>query len=308
MSAPTIVLDSLRLEPRLSVTSTLVDAAAIAQEVRALDDHLVALLVRAADVAAPPADIFVSAWASIASQQLDTARTILEMPVIALPDELARWHEVVIQSIREMERPRALFVHLADIEHAHTALTNQLRNVSESIVGVGMVGSALVKWFNERREESSLLLPVSTLNHVPGESASISLDAARALRDTLLKDEMWLTSTQVAEHGRGEALETNPHEYASRLRRERRLLGVRIRGQYLHPAFQFLTATGAPHPKMSELLAILPAEDHGWAGALWCFSPTNALDGQRPADRFLADPDAVIALARRDFEGDNADW
>jgi len=49
-------------------------------------------------------------------------------------------------------------------------------------------------------------------------------------------------------------------------------------------------------------------EDHGWAAALWLFAPTRKLDGARPADIFQANPEAVIDAARRDFEGDDADW
>jgi len=62
------------------------------------------------------------------------------------------------------------------------------------------------------------------------------------------------------------------------------------------------------HAKLNALLAKLPDEDHGWASALWLFSPTRKLDGARPADIFQANPDAVIDAARRDFEGDDTDW
>ena len=133
-------------------------------------------------------------------------------------------------------------------------------------------------------------------------------EAAREKREELLKSERWLGSAEVAEQASGQILDGNPDQYASRLRREQQLFGVRLGGQYLHPAFQFLPESGVPHPRLNALLAKLPDEDHGWAAALWLFAPTRKLDGARPADIFQANPDAVIDAARRDFEGDDADW
>ena len=115
-------------------------------------------------------------------------------------------------------------------------------------------------------------------------------------------------SAEVAEQASGQILDSNPDQRASRLRREKQLFGVRLGGQYLHPAFQFLSESGEPHPKLNALLAKLPDEDHGWAAALWLFAPTRKLDGARPADLFQANPDAVIDAARRDFEGNDSDW
>ena len=123
-------------------------------------------------------------------------------------------------------------------------------------------------------------------------------EAAREKRDTLLKSERWLVSAEVAEQASGQILDSNPDQRASRLRREKQLFGVRLGGQYLHPAFQFLSESGKPHPKLNTLLAKLPDEDHGWAAALWLFAPTRKLDGARPADLFQANPDAVIDAAQ----------
>jgi len=133
-------------------------------------------------------------------------------------------------------------------------------------------------------------------------------EAAREKRDALLKSERWLGSAEVAERAGGQVPDSNPDQHASRLRRDKQLFRVRVGGLYLHPAFQFLSESGEPHPKLNALLAKLPDEDHGWAAALWLFAPTRKLDGARPADLFQANPDAVIDAARRDFEGNDSDW
>lgn len=42
------------------------------------------------------------------------------------------------------------------------------------------------------------------------------------------------------------------------------------------------------------------AEDNGWSGAglvQWLCSPTTYLDGERPVDRLVTDPDRVVAVA-----------
>ena len=83
---------------------------------------------------------------------------------------------------------------------------------------------------------------------------------------------------------------------------------MRHKGEFLHPGFQFDERTGALRPETAELLAVLPKEPTGWAAALWCFQPTGRLAGQRPADRFGKDPKAVIAAAKKDFEGDEGNW
>lgn len=133
-------------------------------------------------------------------------------------------------------------------------------------------------------------------------------DAARMRRDELLAQECWLTGPQVAERSGGRNVESNPYEYASRLRRERRLFGARFRGSYRYPAFQFDPDTGEPHAGLAELLALLPPSNDGWTAAFWLFQPTGRLQGARPADVIAQDAGAVIDAARRDFQGDDADW
>jgi len=133
------------------------------------------------------------------------------------------------------------------------------------------------------------------------------LGAARARRDAILADGRWLTSDEVALEARGAVVDSNPAQYASRLRREGRLFGVRVRGQYLHPAFQF-QKNGEVHPAMAKLIALLPTSEANWTAAFWLFQPTHALDGHRPVDVFPIDPRRVIEVAETEFRGDHGRW
>jgi hypothetical protein len=134
------------------------------------------------------------------------------------------------------------------------------------------------------------------------------LAAARARRDQVLTLGKWYTAAEVSELVNGRVAKTNPSQYASMLRQKRRLLGVRQNGEYLHPGFQFNYETGTLRPETAKLLKILPKDETGWAAALWCFQPTGRLQGHRPADMFADDPKAVVAAAKKDFQGDTGNW
>lgn len=133
-------------------------------------------------------------------------------------------------------------------------------------------------------------------------------ELARNRRNDLLAQERWVSSQEAAEQARGRTVESNPYEYASRLRRELRLFGARFGGRYLYPAFQFLPDTGEPHPALRDLIPLLPDSNDGWTAAFWLFEPSGRLQGARPADVFLEDPASVIAAAQRDFQGDDESW
>ncbi len=142
------------------------------------------------------------------------------------------------------------------------------------------------------------------------------LRRAREVRDALLAEEVWLTSEQIAERSTDAFAERSPEEYTKRLRSERRLLGVRFRSQYLHPASQFLPG-GELHPAMADVLKYLPHSDANWTAAFWWFQPTGFLfehgtsseiPARRPADVFLVDPHRVVAAAEHDFVRGDDGW
>ncbi len=143
----------------------------------------------------------------------------------------------------------------------------------------------------------------STAADADAPSADAQLAAARARRDALLNERQWWTSEDVAMHARGRLVDSNPSQYASRLRTEKRIFGVRFRGKYLHPAFQF-TASGDPLPAIGALLQKLPTSDANWSAAFWLFQPHGALSGRCPADVLTTDAVAVLAAADKDFGND----
>ena len=125
-------------------------------------------------------------------------------------------------------------------------------------------------------------------------------ERATQRRDELLNSESWRDHKEVAVFARGGVVESNESEYASRLRREGRLLGAKVRGAFKHPSFQFRT-DGYVMPEMEQVLAILPKDDYGWAAVFWFFQPSGHLTGRRPADVFREDPHAAIGAAEKDF-------
>lgn len=304
-------LDSLRLEPAISATSTLVDLGSIEREIAHLEASLATLVVRAAGTEEPSDARIRAAWTTLVqTHDAEAVRRLLNIEVVELPAERQRWGTVVLETVvREHLRVPVMFyrAHGMTVKVPKGRAVSLLARTSDTLRALwGVVSGAAA---TAPAPAAAAARTASDDAQETGEKVSPAASAARERRDELLKSETWLSSTEVAKHARGGAvLESNPHQHASRLRREKRLFGVRLGGQYLHPAFQFTPATGEPHPALPELLAKLPDEDHGWAAALWLFAPTGKLGGARPADVFQERPAEVIDAARRDFEGDNADW
>ncbi|SOX52138.1 hypothetical protein MAAFP003_800 [Mycobacterium ahvazicum] len=112
-----------------------------------------------------------------------------------------------------------------------------------------------------------------------------------------------LTSTEAGK--RMGSRSSAPRNLATTARRNKTLLAVR-QGNYLsYPGFQF-GPDGKPLPVIGRLLAL--ADDSGWSEAglvQWLCSPTTYLDGDRPVDHLVTDPDRVLAVAG---EALNVSW
>ena len=173
-----------------------------------------------------------------------------------------------------------------------------------------------------------------TLRLDPPQDDPDDVRALRGFRESLLARD-WPDSAAV-----GRQLGSTGASALSRVSRERAagtLFGVwtgRDRGGYRHPDFQFLPS-GSVHPRLPELLDALarqpgltPLRDRsGWERAYWFYQPRGRLSAQAlalraaapeqlhadperfaaldtaartPAELFLADPQAVIDLARDD--------
>lgn len=144
-----------------------------------------------------------------------------------------------------------------------------------------------------------------TADDLDGDAASVNRSVER--RDWLLRNEKWLSSSDVAALSGGAPLDANRNQYARQLRQSGRILGVLVDRKRLHPRSQFCdTVDGLlePHPAMRILLELLPADETGWTQALWLFQPTGRLEGRRPADVLHDRPNDVLVAARMDFHGD----
>ena len=104
-----------------------------------------------------------------------------------------------------------------------------------------------------------------------------------------------LTSTEAGK--RMGSRSSAPRNLATTARRNKTLVAVR-QGNYLsYPGFQF-GPDGKPLAVIARLLQV--ADDSGWSEAglvQWLCSPTTYLDGDRPVDHLITDPDRVVAVA-----------
>jgi len=134
--------------------------------------------------------------------------------------------------------------------------------------------------------------------------------AAMDFRNPLLGLD-WPDGKRVAQLA-GTQSATNPNRYATRLRSQRRLLGVwsAQRKTFFHPMFRF-DRLGQLRPEVGKTLEILPDNDDrgGWERAFWLYSPHPLLDGKIPAEVFVGEPQKVIAVAKKEFVGNqDANW
>jgi len=133
--------------------------------------------------------------------------------------------------------------------------------------------------------------------------------ATIALRNELLSRK-WPTTSQV-----DELLGAGPGNAAEK-RQQGALLGVWAdhHQDFVHPLFQF--QHGEINPFTTQLLAALakipgftPVDDPGgWRRVFWLHGAIMALDNRVPAEVFGVDPQAVIAVARREAISDPNDW
>ncbi len=85
---------------------------------------------------------------------------------------------------------------------------------------------------------------------------------------------------------------------------EGRVVSVAFSGARWFPAFQFGDG-GEPLPVLRPVLAALSTRLKGeWQKALWFTTPSAWLDGRRPVDLLVSDPESVIAAAERQFAGE----
>ncbi len=108
-----------------------------------------------------------------------------------------------------------------------------------------------------------------------------------------------LTSTEAGK--RMGSRSSAPRNLATTAHRNKMLVAVR-RGNYLaYPGFQF-GPDGQPLPVIRRLRDV--AESHDWSEAglvQWLCSPTTYLNGDRPVDHLVTDPERVVGVAAEAF-------
>lgn len=222
----------------------------------------------------------------------------------ALPDRARRdFVKLFVQSaaVKNLVRP----FHVPEAgraERLYSLVLTEAANAAEAVwVDEALMDGGL------NQQVDRLLTSMLTTSPAPSVQET-QQQAGAALRDDLLRNEAWLDSAEVhALLGLSEAT-TNPGQAAARLRRERKIFGVKHAGKCLHPRAQFDEASGTVLPVVPKLLALLPKEDNGWRNLFWLFEQRRSLGGKRPADLLATQPEAVLNAARDTVEASDAHW
>jgi hypothetical protein len=120
------------------------------------------------------------------------------------------------------------------------------------------------------------------------------------VRDSLLREKLWLTTNEVIERlAQCDDFQLDESGVAA-LRDQRRLFAVRVQAEHLHSTRQFRFGGGL-HPRLPELLQLLPLTDGGWAATFWWWQPNYHLRAAAPAECWQSNCDFVIESALKDF-------
>lgn len=128
-------------------------------------------------------------------------------------------------------------------------------------------------------------------------------DGTNWIRGLLADQTLWLDST--AAGLRIDSSSSDPKAIASQLRKVEKLFAAWDGQRFHYPAFQFL-GNGGLHPKIAELIKVLPRDTNravGLDAVMWVFAPDHAFKRQSPAKMFADNPEFVIEEARIRLEG-----
>jgi hypothetical protein len=132
----------------------------------------------------------------------------------------------------------------------------------------------------------------------PGRRRSPSPGAAairQASRRRILEEEA-LSSSEVSELLGSES--KNTRQYAMELRKRGELIGVKVRGRHLYPAFQFDVPRRRVYDVVKEVSGILAADRDPWGALSWWLSPNARIPGRRAPKELLADATQHRVLIR----------
>ena len=113
---------------------------------------------------------------------------------------------------------------------------------------------------------------------------------AHAIRQTsrqrILQEEAF-SSSEVSELLGSES--KNTRQYAMELRKRGELIGVKVRGRHLYPAFQFDVPRRRVYAVVKDVSRILAADRDPWGALGWWLSPNARIPGRRAPKELLAD-------------------
>ncbi len=158
---------------------------------------------------------------------------------------------------------------------------------------------ALVKSFQRRRERMEKTIEAMLPAGLPSKVEVLQARRSAEARETLLQEFGALTSAEVADLAGSKA--RNRAALANRWRKEGQIFAVTHRGQIYYPGFQF-GSDGRPVPVVAEVLRLLNDRSEGWPLALWFDAANGWLDGARPVDLLISEPNRVIEAARSEAE------
>jgi len=168
---------------------------------------------------------------------------------------------------------------------AHAAIV-RLSSEDEVFVKVPVVGPR-----EATQRLLSELVPESALALSPGLAGQTAL-MAQTVSD-IGTEFGYLTANDVAD--RAQAQSKNRAATASRWRKDHRIVGVLVKGEWRYPAFQF-GPDGQPLQVIREIYRAY-GDTTPQGLMVWLVAASGWLDGQRPVDLLESDPDLVVAAA-----------
>lgn len=122
-----------------------------------------------------------------------------------------------------------------------------------------------------------------------------------AYRSKLLKSEKWLTSDKVHDLLNPCRRYGNASQMATKLRLDKKIVGICEGGRYLYPQVQFDLDARKVRPVIARVLSVLPTTLDDWERVQWLFSSWRGLWGRTPAELLATHPEEVLAAAIESF-------
>ena len=118
----------------------------------------------------------------------------------------------------------------------------------------------------------------------------------RKLAENRIRDEENALGAKEVARFLGSRSSTNLRQLALEHRKRGDLLGVKVSGKFLYPAFQFDEARQEVYPVVKEINKILSSESDPWAVFDWWVSPNARLVGDMAPKELLSNPEKHSTL------------